>query len=86
MEEVVFRRYKKQTKEKRPLPDLILIDGGKGQLSAAKKTLDGLGLNQVAVIGLAKRLEEVFIPGKRAEEPLKVVSPKNVKLRNLIQN
>ncbi len=83
MEEVVFRRYKKQTKEKRPLPDLILIDGGKGQLSAAKKTLDGLGLNQVVVIGLAKRLEEVFIPGKSEAQNISKTSPALYLLRQI---
>ncbi len=63
MHEVVSRRYKRQLDEKNPLPDLILIDGGKGQLSAAKSALDALGLGYVPVIGLAKRLEEVFKPG-----------------------
>ena len=63
MHEVVNRRYKRQLDEKNPLPDLILIDGGKGQLSAAKSALDALGLGYVPVIGLAKRLEEVFKPG-----------------------
>jgi excinuclease ABC subunit C len=63
MHEVVSRRYKWQLDEKNPLPDLILIDGGKGQLSAAKSALDALGLGYVPVIGLAKRLEEVFKPG-----------------------
>ncbi len=63
MHEVVSRRYKRQLDENKPLPDLILIDGGKGQLSAAKSALDALGLGYVPVIGLAKRLEEVFKPG-----------------------
>jgi excinuclease ABC subunit C len=63
MHEVVSRRYTRQLKEKKSLPDLILIDGGKGQLSAAKSALDALGLGYVPVIGLAKRLEEVFKPG-----------------------
>jgi len=63
MHEVISRRYKRQLNEKNPLPDLILIDGGKGQLSAAKSALDALGLGYVPVIGLAKRLEEVFKPG-----------------------
>jgi len=63
MHEVVSRRYKRQLEEKKPLPDLILIDGGKGQLSAAKSALDALGLGYVLVIGLAKRLEEVYKPG-----------------------
>ena len=63
MHEVVYRRYKRQLDEKKPLPDLILIDGGKGQLSVAKSALDTLGLGYVTVIGLAKRLEEVYKPG-----------------------
>ena len=62
MREVVFRRYSRQLKENNYLPDLILIDGGKGQLSAAKSTLDKLGLGYIRVIGLAKKLEEVFVP------------------------
>ena len=63
MREVVNRRYKRQLHEKKPLPDLILIDGGKGQLSAAKSALDALGLGYIEIIGLAIRLEEVFRPG-----------------------
>ena len=63
MHEVISRRYMRQLDENKPLPDLILIDGGKGQLSAAKSALDALGLGYVPVIGLAKRLEEVFKPG-----------------------
>ena len=52
MREVVFRRYSRQIKENNPLPDLILIDGGKGQLSAAKSSLDKLGLGYISIIGL----------------------------------
>jgi len=63
MREAVFRRYKRVLEEKKPLPDLILVDGGKGQLSSALKVLRSLGLDQQPVIGLAKRLEEVFLPG-----------------------
>lgn len=61
--EVVIRRYKRLLKEESPLPDLILIDGGKGQLSMAVSALRQLGITYVPVIGLAKRLEEVFLPG-----------------------
>ena len=61
--EVIKRRYKRSINEKKPLPDLILIDGGKGQLSAAKSALDSLGLGYLFVIGIAKRLEEVYKPG-----------------------
>jgi len=63
MREVVFRRYRRLKNEKATLPDLILIDGGKGQLSMAISALRELGLNYLTVIGLAKRLEEVFVPG-----------------------
>jgi len=62
MREVVFRRYSRQLKENNQLPDLILVDGGKGQLSAAKSTLDKLGLGYIRVVGLAKKFEEVFVP------------------------
>ena len=61
--EVVFRRYSRLKKEKDTYPDLILIDGGKGQLSMAVSALRELGLDYIPVIGLAKRLEEVFVPG-----------------------
>lgn len=64
MEEVITRRYTRVLKENLPLPDLILIDGGKGQLSSAKSVLDKLNLDNVAVAGLAKRLEEIFLPGE----------------------
>jgi len=63
MEEAVHRRYKRLLDEKKSLPQLILIDGGKGQLSSALKSLDALGLrNKIAIIGIAKRLEELFFP------------------------
>ncbi len=75
MHEVVSRRYTRQLDEKNPLPDLILIDGGKGQLSAAKSALDALGLGYVPVIGLAKRLEEVFKPGMSEPQNIAKTSP-----------
>ncbi|MDP3312851.1 excinuclease ABC subunit UvrC [Lutibacter sp.] len=63
MEEVVFRRYKRMLEEDQSLPQLIIIDGGKGQLSSALKSLDILGLrNKIAIIGIAKRLEEIYFP------------------------
>lgn len=63
MEEVVYRRYKRMLEEDQPLPQLIIIDGGKGQLSSALKSLDALGLRgKIAIIGIAKRLEELFYP------------------------
>jgi len=64
MREAVYRRYKRCLAEDQPLPDLIVIDGGKGQLQAACESLVALDIfNRVDVLGLAKRLEEVFIPG-----------------------
>ncbi len=63
MEEVVFRRYKRLLEENQPLPQLIIIDGGKGQLSSALKSLEILGLRgKIAIIGIAKRLEEIYYP------------------------
>jgi len=64
MEEVVFRRYKRLLEEEQSLPQLIVIDGGKGQLSSALKSLDALELRgKIAIIGIAKRLEEIYYPG-----------------------
>ena len=68
--EIVFRRYNRMIKEKLSLPDLILIDGGKGQLNAAMSSLNKLGLNYIKTIGLAKKLEEVYVPG--------ILSPQNI--------
>lgn len=63
MEEVVYRRYKRLLSEGESLPQLIIIDGGKGQLSSALKSLDILGLRgKIAIIGIAKRLEEIYYP------------------------
>ena len=81
MEEVVYRRYKRLLEEEAPLPQLIVIDGGKGQLSAALKSLDALGLRgKIAIIGIAKRLEELFFPNDpiplyldKKSETLKVI-------------
>ncbi|MBM3452884.1 MAG: excinuclease ABC subunit C [Bacteroidetes bacterium] len=64
MKEVVFRRYSRLINECKSLPQLIVIDGGKGQLSAALEILDELGLRRkIAIIGIAKRIEEIFFPG-----------------------
>ena len=64
MEEVVFRRYRRLLDENEPLPQLIIIDGGKGQLSSALKSIDALGLRgKITILGIAKRLEEIFYPG-----------------------
>lgn len=64
MEEVIFRRYKRLTMEDQPLPQLVIIDGGKGQLSSAMKSLEKLGLkDKITIIGIAKKLEEIYFPG-----------------------
>ena len=64
MEEAVYRRYARMLSESIPLPQLIIIDGGKGQLGAALKALERLGLRgRMTIIGIAKRLEEIFFPG-----------------------
>ena len=63
MREVVKRRYSRLLREKKNFPDLIMIDGGKGQLSSALGILNELSVNDQQIIGLAKRLEEVFFPG-----------------------
>jgi excinuclease ABC subunit C len=64
MEEIVFRRYKRMLEENNRLPQLVIIDGGKGQLSSAMKSIRALGLeNKLAVIGIAKKLEEIYFPG-----------------------
>ncbi|WP_242092164.1 excinuclease ABC subunit UvrC [Aestuariivivens sediminicola] len=81
MEEVVYRRYKRLLNENQPLPQLIIIDGGKGQLSSALKSLETLNLrNRIAIIGIAKRLEELFYPNDpiplyldKKSETLKVI-------------
>ena len=64
MEEVVYRRYKRQLEEKNSLPQLIVIDGGKGQLGSAVKALEKLNLRgKITIVGIAKRLEEIYFPG-----------------------
>jgi excinuclease ABC subunit C len=64
MEEVIYRRYKRMLNENNPVPQLIIIDGGKGQLSSAMKSLEELGLREnVTMIGIAKKLEEIYFPG-----------------------
>ncbi|MBB4801110.1 excinuclease ABC subunit C [Flavobacterium nitrogenifigens] len=81
MTEIVYRRYKRLLDENEPLPQLIIIDGGKGQLSSALKSIDELGLRgKIAIIGIAKRLEELFYPGDsiplyldKKSETLKVI-------------
>lgn len=81
--EVVIRRYKRLLKEKSSLPDLILIDGGKGQLSMAVSALRQLGIAFVPMIGLAKRLEEVFLPGQSEPQSISKSSPGLLLLRRV---
>lgn len=81
MEEIVYRRYKRLLEEDQDLPQLIIVDGGKGQLSSSIKSLDKLGLRgKVTIIGIAKRLEEIYFPGDslpiyidKRSESLKVI-------------
>lgn len=68
MREVIERRYARVLNEGLELPDLIMVDGGKGQLSSAVEVLTKLGMQEQPIIGLAKRLEEVFVPGKSDPE------------------
>ncbi|HWP81057.1 MAG TPA: excinuclease ABC subunit UvrC [Bacteroidota bacterium] len=70
MQEVIERRYSKLLEGENPLPDLIMVDGGKGQLSSAVEVLQKLGIGQTPIIGLAKRLEEVFVP--QQSEPVSI--------------
>jgi excinuclease ABC subunit C len=64
MEEVIYRRYTRLIQEGVQLPDLIIVDGGKGQLSAALGSLEKLNLREkIAIVGIAKRLEEIYVPG-----------------------
>ena len=83
MREIVYRRYKRQQKEGKSFPDLILIDGGKGQLSMAVSALRELGLDYLPIIGLAKRLEEVFIPGSSDAQSIHKQSPGLILLRRI---
>jgi excinuclease ABC subunit C len=82
MEEVVYRRYKRLLEEKESLPQLIVIDGGKGQLSSAAKSLDKLGLiGKIEIIGIAKKLEEIFFLG----DPIPIYLDKRSESLKLIQ-
>ena len=82
MEEVVYRRYKRLLEEEQPLPQLIIIDGGKGQLSSALKSLEKLGLRgKIAIIGIAKRLEELFYP----DDPIPLYLDKKSETLKVIQ-
>ncbi|MEC9006577.1 MAG: excinuclease ABC subunit UvrC [Candidatus Neomarinimicrobiota bacterium] len=81
--EVVFRRYKRVKEEGTGLPDLIVVDGGKGQLSMAVSALRELGLDYVPIISLAKKLEEVFMPGHADPQSIHKQSPGLILLRQL---
>ena len=82
MEEVVFRRYRRLLDEDQDLPQLIVIDGGKGQLSSSLKSLDLLGLRgRIAIIGIAKRLEEIYYP----EDPIPLYLDKKSETLKIIQ-
>lgn len=80
MYEAVYRRYKRLSEENQPLPDLVVVDGGKGQLSAACEALRDLQLN-LPIIGIAKRLEEIFFP----DDPIPLYLDKNSESLRLIQ-
>lgn len=82
MEEVVYRRYKRLIDEGKELPQLIVIDGGKGQLSSAVKSLDRLGIRgEVSILGIAKRLEELFFP----EDPIPLYLDKTSETLKVLQ-
>lgn len=82
MEEVIYRRYSRLLQEGAPLPQLILIDGGKGQLSSAVKSLKRLGLyGEITIIGIAKRLEELFFP----EDPIPLYLDKTSETLKILQ-
>ncbi len=83
MEEIVFRRYKRMTEENKSMPQLVIIDGGKGQLSSAIKSIDRLGLRDtMTVIGIAKKLEEIYFPG----DTIPIYLDKNSYTLKLIQH
>ena len=81
MKEVMMRRYTYLLENDYQLPDLILVDGGKGQLNAGVSVLNELGIEGISIIGLAKRLEEIFVPGKKDS----IILPKNSPLLKLFQ-
>ena len=82
MEEVVYRRYKRLQEENEPLPQLIIVDGGKGQLSSALKSIDKLGLRgKITIIGIAKKLEGIYFP----EDPIPLYIDKKSESLKVIQ-
>jgi len=83
MEEIVYRRYKRLLDEEQPLPQLVIVDGGKGQLSSAQKIFTELNLTgRVTLIGIAKKLEEIFFPG----DPYPLYLDKNSESLKVIQH
>jgi excinuclease ABC subunit C len=83
MAEVVFRRYRRLQEEGQSLPDLVMIDGGRGQLGAAMQSLTQLGLENLPVFGLAKRLEEFYLPGRAETLRLSGRSPGRLLIQRL---
>ena len=84
MAEVVHRRYKRLLEEEQPLPQLVIIDGGKGQLSAALESIEKLGLTgRMTVVGLAKREESIFFPGDSEPIQLPYDSPAHLLVRRI---
>ena len=81
MKEVINRRYRMILKKNLTLPDLILVDGGKGQLNAGFRVLKDLGIEGIPIIGLAKRFEEIFVPNQK--EP--IILPRNSNLLKIFQ-
>jgi excinuclease ABC subunit C len=81
MHEVILRRFRRSQEGDWPLPDLVIIDGGKGQLNAALEALDILGVERPSIFGLAKREEEVFLPGRKDA----LILPKNSPSLHLVQ-
>ena len=81
--EVVFRRYKRVKEEDGSFPDLVVVDGGKGQLSMAVSALRELGLDYIPTISLAKKLEEVFVPGQSSAQTIHKQSPGLILLRRI---
>lgn len=83
MEEIVYRRYKRLLDENQPLPQLVIVDGGKGQLSSAQKIFNELNLfGRITLIGIAKRLEEIFFP----DDPYPIYLDKNSESLKVIQH
>jgi excinuclease ABC subunit C len=83
MEEIIFRRYRRLLEEEKPLPQLIVVDGGKGQLSSAVKSLEKLELRgNIAIIGIAKKLEEIYYP----DDPLPLYLDKKSETLKVIQH